>query len=246
MLASLKLELRTDKDNLSVLQSSNLQGVIMQKIDTNYAERLHVSSLNPYSQYLRTGDETIWYINALTNEAYEEIIQPLMNPEFRAFRIEKKELDVSIVSRELVMKDESELLSEFYEKPMERQISIEFLTPTSFKSNGNYIIFPELRLIYQSLMNKYSAASSERQMFDEETLEQLVQNSFISNYRLKSVRFPMEGIFVPGFQGHITIRMKGPETLSRYIRMLCEFGEYSGVGIKTSIGMGAMKIRRKL
>ena len=30
--------------------------------------------------------------------------------------------------------------------------------------------------------------------------------------------------------------------MSRYIRLLLKFGEYSGIGIKSSIGMGAVKL----
>lgn len=39
--------------------------------------------------------------------------------------------------------------------------------------------------------------------------------------------------------------IKGPETMARYVRMLAKFGEFSGVGIKTGMGMGAMKYIRR-
>jgi CRISPR-associated endoribonuclease Cas6 len=32
--------------------------------------------------------------------------------------------------------------------------------------------------------------------------------------------------------------------MARYLRLLLSFGEFSGVGIKTAMGMGAMRIRR--
>ena len=35
--------------------------------------------------------------------------------------------------------------------------------------------------------------------------------------------------------------MKGSETIARYIRLLFHFGEFSGVGIKTGMGMGAIR-----
>ena len=82
-------------------------------------------------------------------------------------------------------------------------------------------------------------------MFDEETLNQLVEYSYISFHRLRSVSFPLQGKTIPGFVGQLTIRFKGPETLARYARMLFEFGEYSGVGIKTGMGMGAIKILKE-
>lgn len=45
--------------------------------------------------------------------------------------------------------------------------------------------------------------------------------------------------------GNICIHIKGPETMARYVRMLAKFGEFSGVGIKTGMGMGAMKYIRR-
>ena len=40
----------------------------------------------------------------------------------------------------------------------------------------------------------------------------------------------------------ITIKLHGTDTMANFVNMLFEFGEYSGVGIKTSLGMGYMKI----
>ena len=40
----------------------------------------------------------------------------------------------------------------------------------------------------------------------------------------------------------MSVRIHGTDTMSRYARLLFRFGEYSGVGIKSSIGMGAMRI----
>lgn len=47
MYAELQMELGTA--DISYQQSSNLQGVIMENINTEYAEILHRSQLNPYS-----------------------------------------------------------------------------------------------------------------------------------------------------------------------------------------------------
>ena len=49
---------------------------------------------------------------------------------------------------------------------------------------------------------------------------------------------------IGGFIGEITIHILGGETLARYVRMLCRFGEISGIGIKTGMGMGAMEFNQ--
>jgi CRISPR-associated endoribonuclease Cas6 len=216
----------------------------MEQIDGDYAEKLHSQRLNPYSQCLINSDEgVIWSIKTLNEEAYLNILKPLESDKFTEFDITKKKMNVKIKEKKLILNKKKDLFEEFYYTPADKYLNIEFLTPTSFKSNGNYIIIPNVKYIYQSLMNKCSAASDkEFEMFDSDTLEQLTQNSQISQYKLKSTYFPMEGIRIPSFKGSISFKMNGTDTLARYARFLMKFGEYSGVGIKTSMGMGAIRL----
>lgn len=237
MYAELKMEL--EGEDLNYKQSSNLQGVIMENINEKYAGYLHQSNLNPYSQcLLKEEGKTIWKICTVTDEAYERLIMPISR--ISQFTLKKKKSSVNIVKKEIEIKEEAILLKEFYEVPGKKFIDIIFRTPTAFKRNGKYIFYPDIHLLYQSLMNKYSASSQTMEMMDEDTLLQLEQNSEIIRYRLQSIPFPMEGINIPGFTGSIRIRFRGTDTMMRYIRLLLRFGEYSGVGIKTAIGMGAI------
>ncbi len=245
MLAEVKLILRTKEQEIGYYQSSNLQGVIMEHIDERYAETLHQRKLNPYSQCLTCGKQNIWTIKTLDEEAYENMIVPLMEKEFAGFEIKKRGIHVDILEKQIRIQKKQELLEEFYECPAGKYLNLEFITPTAFKSNGRYVIMPDVRYIYQSLMNKYSAASDEMDMYDEDTLEQLIDSSEISQYRLKSTIFPLEGIKIPSFKGELTIRLKGTDTMARYARLLMRFGEYSGVGIKTAMGMGAMRLKER-
>lgn len=48
MYAELKVEF--DSNEINFQQSSNLQGVLMENISSEYAEKLHGNQLNPYSQ----------------------------------------------------------------------------------------------------------------------------------------------------------------------------------------------------
>lgn len=242
MLAEFRMELETDSAEFSYYQSSNMQGVLMEQINPLYGEKLHEQGLNPYSQHLEFGKKIYWVINTLDKEAYQEIILPWLDGNHNEFVIKKKDIKLKILHKEIKTVKKQELLDNFYQKPCERYLNLEFLTPTSFKSDGNYMIFPDLRLIYQSLMNKYSASSPEMEMFDKDVLEELVKQSSITGYRLNSTQFPMEGIKIPSFKGKLGIKIKGTETLAKYARFLAEFGEYSGIGIKTSIGMGALRI----
>lgn len=245
MLAELRMKVEADKPDFGYYQSSNLQGVLMQQIAPAYAQQLHEQGLKPYSQHLELGSSKEWVIKTCTEEAYQNIILPLLDQEFSQFIIEKKDIHIKILEKKRKTENKKELLDEFYSDHCEHYLNLEFLTPASFKSNGRYIIMPDMHYIYQSLMNKYSAASAEIDMYDEETLEQLAGSSEIIRYRLKSALFPIEGVKIPSFMGEMGIKIKGTDTMARYARLLARFGEYSGVGIKTAMGMGALKIKEK-
>ncbi len=243
MLAELRMDLEVDRPDFGYYQSSNMQGILMEQIDGKYAEKLHQQGLKPYSQFVLGGEKKEWSVRTFTREAYEEIILPLMDSSFRQCKIDKKDIHIDICKKNLKTMRKQELLDQFYTESCGPYLNLEFLTPASFKSNGKYVIIPDLRYIYQSLMNKYSAASSEMEMYDEETLEQLVNNSNIVQYRLRSAFFPLEGVKIPSFRGELSIKVTGTMTMAKYARLLARFGEYSGVGIKTAMGMGGLKLK---
>lgn len=245
MIAKLIMQLECENGKrISFHRSSLLQGVIMEYIDSEYAERLHEPKLNPYAQGVYIDKEKVfWVITALNEEAYEKIILPMYDEAFNGFTFNKSSERVRIVDKKVEKRNMSELLDGFYSDEYPRNIEIAFLTPTAFKSKGAYIYYPDLRLIFQSLMMKYNLASNTMEMFDDDTLDQIVSMCYVSSYNLKSIRFPMEKIKIPSFVGKINISIRGTTTMARYARMLLEYGEYSGVGIKTAIGMGMMKIK---
>ena len=242
MLSTLKLTL--DQEDLNYQQASLLQGVMFEHMDSDYAEYLHQQNLHPYSQYVIDNQgQTEWIINTLTDDAREKILDPLCQESFSSFMLRKKDNRiVHVISKSLSSMDRKNLLNEFYQIKPENHIHLSFLTPTAFKQNGRYLIIPDLRLLYQSLMMKYSASSTQFDMTDDDTLNEMVTSSFISGYRLFSRPFPMEHTRIPGFMGKITIHFSGKSTISQYIRLLLRFGEYYGVGIKTGMGMGAIQM----
>lgn len=241
MLSELKLELRTES-NLGYLQSSLFQGVLMERADKAYAEAVHITGLHPYSQYISSKDGLTWTIRTLNPDAYKGIIEPLLAPDFNGFNLTAKDIHIDIISKSIKSKTYEDLMKTFNSDAVEKYIKIEFESPTAFKRDSTYVFMPDTRLIFGSLMRKYSAASSSADMTDEETLQYISDHSFISDFRIRSTRFPLEGVKIPSFIGEITIRFSGTDTMARYTKMLLEFGEFSGVGIKSGMGMGAIKI----
>lgn len=53
-----------------------------------------------------------------------------------------------------------DLQREIFNKKLKPYINVEFITPTSFKSNGEYKIMPDEKIIINSIYNKMKKFSS--------------------------------------------------------------------------------------
>ena len=236
-----ELQMEVENEQLDYRKSSNLQGVLMENIDSAYAKQLHESKRNPYSQFLTEKEgRKLWCIRTLNQEAYQKIILPLAALE--EFTLKNGQIKVNVVKRQIETCSEKALLEEFHDKPGNRHLNIRFLTPTAFKQDGHYVNYPDLRLLFGSLMRKYSQASERLGMTDEETLDQLSKNCEIVKYHLRTAMFPLEKVNITGFVGTICVHVRGTDTMARYARLLLRFGKYAGVGIKAGIGMGATEL----
>ena len=242
MLARLSIVL--DAEDVDYHKSSLLQGVLLERLDSKYVNFLHHQQMHPYSQYVqRTETGMVWHIQTLNKEAYEQIIVPFAEGD-NFFEIKHTGKMVSMVRKEIEMVKKEQLMADFYNEAAVHSLTFEVVTPMAFKQGGHYAILPDVRLICQNLMQRYSAVSGNIDMMDREALEQITDKVFVARHRICSRLFPLEGHNLPGFCGSVTLRCQGTETMARYLRLLLSFGEFSGVGIKTAMGMGAMRIRR--
>lgn len=229
-------------EQLNYQMASLFHGALMEMLPEAYVAELHESMLHPYTQHLEMRDhQWHWVVTTLNDQAKDLIIDQTLAQKNQV-DIEKHELVVGIAEKKMSELTDKELSSQFYQEDAPRTISLQFLTPTAFKIDGRYVFYPDIRSIYLSLMNKYDAASKAGSMKDEDALELLCRNTSLFRYDLRSTLFSMEGVKIPSFVGKITFRMHGAQTMTNLAQMLFRFGEYSGIGIKTALGMGAVKM----
>lgn len=234
-----ELRIKTDK-NIKYYQSSNLQGIIMKNISEDYAGYVHSLRYNPYSISVEKIDNDVqWCIKTLNEEAYENIIKPLMKDDFKRFVIHNGNIDVKIKEKKIIWKSYNDIKEEL---PTSNTIRVSMMTPTAFKSEGEYICMPDLRFIYQSLINKYNAVCGVENTDASSLINGLVSATHILKYDIHSEKFPLERNRIAGCVGDIIISIKADKELTGLAKYLLSFGEFSGVGIKCSIGMGAIRI----
>lgn len=227
--------------------ASLLQGVLMERIDPAYAGFLHESRIHPYSQYVESRDDTVlWHVNVLTKEAEEAMIAPLLEASFQEVCLRNKDESLKIKERSLKTCTYESMIEGYYLGECSRHLQFRICTPMAFKQNGRYCIIPSTRLIFQSLMKRFDACQEESTIFTEELLREFESLTEICDYRLRSVRFSLEGVRIPSFIGDLKVHVNGPQQMANVAWMLAKFGEYSGIGIKTGMGMGAVRIEDRL
>ena len=221
--------------------SSLMQGVMMENIPPFYAEKMHKEGLRPYSQFCTfENGRNLWIISSLNSEAAENIIRPVSSIEKAEVRYKK---DIITFQQPTVerMSYEKLLAENAVKENGTEKITLRIITPTAFKSSGNYVILPTIRLIFQSLSKRFDCFFGISGNDYEALAEEAEKNIRVTDYSLSGSDFALEGVRIPSFTGSITFTVKGDKDFRSYIRMLCRFSEFSGLGIKTAIGMGQIK-----
>ncbi len=238
-----RLELKLNNENLIHRQMvSAFHGVLMNFLSQDYADELHISKLHPYAQHLeKHGENWYWIITALNEETIDKMLKSSIINQTE-FVLEKHKINMQILEKNYYELSDEKLADSFYNDLASKYITLQFVTPTAFKQNGRYVNYPDIRAIYSGLMNRYDSVNETESMCDDDTLEQLVEKTVISRYDLHSTVFCLEGVRIPSFLGKITLRIDGSQTMRNFAKMLFQFGTFSGVGIKTSLGMGAIKL----
>jgi CRISPR-associated endoribonuclease Cas6 len=245
MLTTQEIEFTKDDNiKLNLNTGSLMHGALMEFLDTDYAQYLHENSLHPYSQYIyfdKEKDSYVWRISTLNKEAKSQIIDKLQS--ITQVHLKHNNVTLNVKSNKIIKEiSYKDLANEYMQQSNPaKKCSIRFITPTTFKTQGDYIIFPNISNIYYSLLTKWNNFSKEVTLEDKETQNHLINYTKMIGYKLRSTKFQMENVKINSFIGESCYLIKGPLTLVSIANLLFAFAEFSGVGAKTSVGMGGVQ-----
>ena len=242
MLARINRNLNmNNKNTYDANMGSILHGFLMENISKEFSGDMHRNQLHSYSQYIiKDKKQLIWTINTLDIATKNEIIDRISKVD--SVKLKHRNENITIDKNEIESITYAQLFESFYLKKQSKSIKLKFITPTSFKRKGEYMIYPTVRLIFQSIINKFNNFSKDIGVSCDEFLPLLEETLILKNYDLKSTTFSLEGIRIPSFLGEVEYFINAPQHIINLVHMLVEFGTYSGIGIKTSIGMGGIKV----
>lgn len=119
-----------------------------------------------------------------------------------------------------------------------RQIDMEFLTPTVFRSGGRRNnVFPEPALVFGSYWNKWQALSPVKM---DNNLNSYFDKISVTRYRLETGIWDFGSYQEVGFSGacRFEIDPNVPADRMAFINALADFAQFCGTGAKTTMGMG--------
>lgn len=141
------------------------------------------------------------------------------------------------------------LTSNSYEKlaqvPSQSQLELEFQTPTSFKQQNIIQPFPLPELVFGGLLRRWNTFAPAELKFDspQETLRERAEwQGMIAAYDLKTKAIKMK-VDEIGSIGWIRYEFPNPQQ-ARIATILAHFAEFAGIGRKTAMGMGQVRLKK--
>ncbi len=117
------------------------------------------------------------------------------------------------------------------------QFTFHLKSPTSFRSQGQQILFPTPELFFGSLMQKWNAFA--RKKITREIAEDF-KKILVTRYSLETQEVSFSDYKIIGFTGEVSYKLpSGIDPMVKIVvNALARFAPYSGVGYKTPMGLG--------
>ncbi len=217
-----------------------LYSALLAMAPEDFGAAVHQDRVTPVSQFLREVQGTLqWTVNLLGAPSQQALAPVLQN--CRELYLQREALPLHVhIDAVQTIDSVDELFS--LTADADRQQQLLFYTPTAFKSQGRYVNLPSTWLIFQSLVQKWNGCLPDCPIEDEdgEGVRALAEGLHCTRFSLQSRPFHIKSGTIPGFTGSMRLE----NSLSGFHRSLANallyFASFSGIGIKTALGMGGI------
>jgi len=212
---------------------------LLEKLSPEDALSLHETGgreISQFLQYDKPGNRYLWTLSLLS-ERTVELLRPVLEA-LTEVRIENQVFSISARTVREITAEELILQGRAGEG---NRATILFCTQTAFRQSGRYTIFPQERLILQSLILRWNEVFPRYPLEDEDAINAMLAGIHIVDYQLRSGRFLLKGTRIPGFTGSCVVEAKLALPLLELWNALIAFANFAGLGIKTGLGMGGVQ-----
>lgn len=218
-----------------------LYAALLEEAPAPFGAAAHRDGATPVSQHLaRNGGQWRWTVSLLGTES-EALLGPVLEGR-RIYRLEKEKIHLSVAeikTRGVADVDELFALGERGGN-LHR---LRFASPAAFKSQGRYVTLPTPWLLLQSLVKQWNGCISDCPIEDGDGqgVRAMAEGLVFRAFRLESRTYRLKGSGIPGFAGELTVENRLEGFHRQLANALLQFGSFSGVGIKTALGMGGVE-----
>lgn len=217
-----------------------LYSALLEKSSHQAGDVLHRDGFTPISQFVRPdGDGICWTVSLLGNWACETF--GLILAETKQWTLQNAHCTLLVTDCMLTVVESGDTLLTL-DAPMRHTLT--FHTATAFKRQGAYQVLPEMGLLVQSLVRRWNGAFPDLPIEDEdgEGIAALVKGLYVVDFSIHHTTYPIKGQALPGFSGTLVVENRLSGFHKTLANALLSFAPYSGVGIKTALGMGGVTV----
>lgn len=242
MIVQARIQLEPTPQPVAPSLAYPLYAWLLSHVSAEEGNWLHEQGMRPISQYLWCDPQTgvgWWIVNLLDDHAVG-LFEPVLQGEREA---NLHPCTLRFVSCNLERIDSpSVFIQRAGELERDGRFPLEWATPASFKQNGRYVIFPQESLILQSLITRWGLCFPDMPLDDVDAFEAILRGIHIVDYRLQTLRYPLKQAKIPSFVGRVVLEPRLSAPLREVFKTLYCFAPYAGLGIKTALGMGGIRI----
>ena len=237
MIVQYKLRLvRAERTALPSCLAYRLYAWLLDQIPREEAACFHDQTQQALTQYLER--DGVWTVNLFGDDAVEQLGCVLEHVE----RIILYAEELTVQDRQIRPVGEPEDFLRMGRGEVGRRALLRIVSPAAFKQSGRYVIFPQEGLLLQSLLMKWNAVCPKYPMEDADMLDEMKRGIRIVDYSLRTGRFQLKNAAIPSFYGKIILEERLPVVLKEIWNALLCLAPYSGIGIKTTLGMGGVQV----
>ena len=236
--------------------SESLHGMLFHMIkerDEEEVEVLHdgydskpftISPIIPYpswkhgKRYLKKGDKHFFRITFLEDNWYKLFMEYFLYYQDR-LKLSGSQIEIIEV---LTNSNEDKKCNSITPKKLRKnsqarqKIKFKIHSTTTFRDGDKHIVFPIHNYLFNSLYSKWEEFSSEELIVEREDFNHI----YVSRYELESAMEQFSDCPIKGFRGDCEYELDAnlSEDKIKDINLLADFAFYSGVGYKTTMGLG--------
>lgn len=212
-----------------------IHGAAMKAIPSAYAAKMHTNEYHPFSIFtIETEDGLAVRVSALCDEASMIPEALSQQPAIRIYT-QNGVRDLSIMMQNTVEPLSAEQLA--LQIP-ENGCRLVFASPAMIRIQSQPTARPDICAYFYSVLLKYNAFENGKLDYSE--LQEAFRAVRFGSYQLSSVTYQITGRTFPGMTGFCDLHFPRNPVQNHLLRLCLGYSSYSGIGSKTTQGMGGI------